>query len=200
MVTTIDINLLPWRVDLRKGQVRAFRYLCALTVLAGLISGSAWSLLLDRQIAQQKRALLLLQTEVHKLDQQAKQKEKIAQQVQLLRSEVAELRSLSSNNTQMVRMMQGLSLAWVEGLLYRSLERSDEQLLLSGLASSSNQVAALLRNLAQASWLAQAKLGSLHKATVDADASEAQSTFYKYQFVIQILQANPAAPDSLPSS
>lgn len=189
MVVTADINLLPWRAALRQKRVQAFRRLGVSAVLVVLLLGAARSLFLERQLARQKQALTLLQEEMHALEKRWQQKQTLNQQVQLLQGELKTLRELTRSGVQMARIMQALSSAWVEGVLCKSLKRTDDQLLLSGVANSSHPVASLVRNLAQADWLAQARLGSLQKIVAAKDDG-AQSGAHQYEFVIQMMEAD----------
>lgn len=147
---TIEINLLPWREELRERRSRRFLGTLALVALIGMGTGwgaAQWyqhSLELQRQrIAHIEARTQRLDSDIQAiLDYQAL-REQMLTQIELIRE-------LQFSRPQTVRVFDQLAGSLEPGVYYTRLSRQADWLSLTGFAETNRQVSDQMRALAAA--------------------------------------------------
>lgn len=145
---SIEINLLPWREELRERRSRRFLGILALVALIGVGAGwgaSQWyqhSLELQRQrIAHIEARTQQLDSDIQAiLDYQAL-REQMLTQIKLIRE-------LQFSRPQTVRVFNQLAGSLEPGVYYTRLSRQANRLSLTGLAETNRQVSNQMRAIA----------------------------------------------------
>lgn len=151
---TIEINLLPWREEVRAR--RSKRFFLALGVMAvlGLGGGYGMTWHYEQQFDAQQQRNAHIQAQSRQLDTGIREiseleaiRERMLEQVQIFTG-------LQMGRTQTVQVFSDLATSLVDGVHYTQLSRQQESLRLVGLAASNRQVSDQLRALAAADTFA----------------------------------------------
>lgn len=158
---TIEINLLPWRDEMRGRRSRRFYLTLALMALIGLGGGYAMSRYYAQQheVQQQRNAYIQdqsrqLDSAIHEIDELEAIREQMLDQVEIFTS-------LQLGRAQTVHVFSDLVTSLVDGVRYTSLRRQGDNLSLSGLADNNRQVSDQLRGLAAAAALSEPSLSEV---------------------------------------
>lgn len=169
-----DINLLPWREEMREERKRQFFSSMALTaVLAGMI-GFAWGSWINATIDAQDRRNNMLQTEISKLDEQAAEIRALrdAKAEMLDRMEV--IKGLQTNRPEIVRFYDQLVRVVPDGVYISNLVVSGKNVSMEGKAESNNRISSLMRQLEGAQKFT---LPNLTRVTADRELGDQGSQF-----------------------
>jgi len=154
----ININLLPWREELRRKQQK--------TVLNGIILGLAvacgvaflvtqhWSAKID---AQKDRNAYLTE-EINKLKKTIKEIDTLKDKRNSIVDRVEVIQELQSNRAQVVHLFDDLSRKIPQGIVLESMSKQNSKINLSGFAQANARVSALMRSLDSSEWLKSPKL------------------------------------------
>ncbi|TDO12493.1 MULTISPECIES: PilN domain-containing protein [Halomonas] len=147
---TIEINLLPWREELRARRSKRFYLALALMAMIGLGSGygMTWYYQQETEAQRQRNAHIesqsrQLDTAIREISELEKSRDQMLEQVRLFTE-------LQNGRTQTVHVLEDLTTSLEEGVYYTQLSRQGDTLRLSGLAQSNAQVSDQLRRLAAA--------------------------------------------------
>ncbi|GHE22300.1 PilN domain-containing protein [Halomonas urumqiensis] len=158
---TIEINLLPWREELRARRSKRFYLALALVALLGLGGGYAMTWYYQQQHEAQLQRNAHVQAQSRELDEAIREiseleaiREEMLEQVQLFTE-------LQLGRTQTVHVMSDLTTSLVEGVYYTQLNRQGDSLRLAGLAENNRQVSDQLRALAAAASFSEPVLSEV---------------------------------------
>ncbi|MEJ2105792.1 MAG: PilN domain-containing protein [Acidiferrobacteraceae bacterium] len=155
---TTRVNLLPWRDMRRKEQDRQ---LLSIGIFAWLLMGLVVfyghhqvTTLIEGQQARNK----YLHTQIADLDKVIAKIKDIKKQRSALVNRMGVIYKLQSDRTRMVHIMDALARTLPEGVYYKSMKQSGNNLILTGGAQSNARIAALLRNFEGSQWFANPNL------------------------------------------
>ncbi len=164
------INLLPWREEQRKEQLRQFLTIMGLSALLIVaiivlvhmqISG-----MIDRQLARNN----YLKTEIAKVEKQIKEIDNLAKERKRLLARMEVIEQLQRNRPEIVHLFDEIAKIMPEGTYLISLKQQGKNLILEGRAQSNARVSALMRNIEASPWLANPQLQIIKKdAKKDTD-------------------------------
>jgi type IV pilus assembly protein PilN len=162
-----QINLLPWREELRERRKREF-----LVVLVGMVVIAAGLVfLVDRyyrgEVRFQQSRNDLVQREIAVMDQRLAEINQLRQQSGDIRDRMAVIQDLQTSRPVIVHVFDELVRAVPTGVYFDSLERSGDVLNIEGVAASNNRVSELMRRLDDSDWFAAPSLRRI--AASDAD-------------------------------
>lgn len=150
---TININLLPWREELKIQQKKEFISLLGLAILAATGLILFIHMLISRQIAFQNENNDFLKNEIKKLDQQIAEIQALQKEKQQLLARMEIIQQLQTNRPQIVRMFDGIVHTVPEGLYLTNLSRTGPNVVLDGKAESNTRVSTFMRNIESSTWL-----------------------------------------------
>ena len=157
------INLLPWREELRKEQLRQFLTITGLSALLMLaiialvhiqIAG-----MIDKQIARNS----YLKQEIAKVEKQIKEIDNLAKERKRLLARMEVIEQLQRNRPEIVHLFDEIAKIMPEGTYLVSLKQQGKNLILEGRAQSNARVSALMRNIEASPWLANPQLQVIKK-------------------------------------
>jgi type IV pilus assembly protein PilN len=153
-----QINLLPWREELRQEQTRQF---VTITVLSLVLTGALIFLVhtvfnthIEHQMARNK----ILQDEIATLDASLKQIEELEETKAQLLARMDVIQSLQQRRPQIVHLFDDIVRTVPEGIFLTELQQSEEQLTFKGVAESNGRVSAYMRNINSSDWMSMPKL------------------------------------------
>jgi type IV pilus assembly protein PilN len=143
----IRVNLLPHRAERRERQKKAFFFLTALSLVAGLaLVFLVWSVL-QHQIAGQRERNDIITAENRKLDLQIREIATLRQEIEALRARQRAVEDLQADRNQPVYLMDELTRQVPEGIYLRTIKQEDKKVSVAGFAASNERVSEFLRNL-----------------------------------------------------
>lgn len=155
-----QINLLPWRAQLRERNKRQF-IVISLTVAAFalLFLVLLWSYLLY-QLEEKNQANQLVQSSQAELDVQLKQQQHVTEQIQQIFTHMKVMQSLQGQRPITARLIDELVRLMPADLYVTKLSRQMNTLTIEGKAVSPQVVANLLTQLETSKWFQQAAMQS----------------------------------------
>ena len=143
----IRVNLLPHRAERRERQRKAFFFLTALSLLAGITLVAAVWTALQGQIASQRERNEFISAENRKLDLQIREIATLRQEIDSLRSRQRAVEDLQADRNQPVYLMDELTRQVPEGIYLKLVKQDGRKVNVAGWAASNERVSEFLRNL-----------------------------------------------------
>ena len=148
-----QINLLPWREELRARRQKEFLTLAVITLLAmgGVVFGVHLHMQgrIDFQVARNE----FVQSEISKLDKQIKEIENLQRQKERLLARTRKIQQLQSGRPDIVHLMDELVSTLPEGVYLTKVVQKGANLQMNGVAQSNARVSSLMRQLDSSDWL-----------------------------------------------
>ncbi len=142
-----NINLLPWREDLRQARRTDFFRLTGVVVLFAVALAFAWRQWVAGDIERQTGRNELLTREIAVFDAEIKEIGELKKRRTQMLERVMAIQGLQGNRSDIVRLFDQLARATPAGVFFVELRRRAEVVELIGFAASNNRIAALMRQL-----------------------------------------------------
>lgn len=159
-----QINLLPWREERRQAKKREF--LVSVVLVAAL--GAALVMLADRvvngQIDHQTARNQYLTTNIKELDKAVAEIRDLQKRRNQLLDRMRVIQELQGNRPIIVRVLDQLVRTVPDGVFYKKIKTSGNNIAISGIAESNNRVSSLMRRLSASDWLANPNLDKVKAA------------------------------------
>ncbi|GDY26744.1 MULTISPECIES: PilN domain-containing protein [unclassified Agarivorans] len=156
-----NINLLPWRDEVKTKQKREFwiglASAAAITLVALLGVQGYYTNLQDKQTARNQ----FLEKEIAILDHQIGEIRKIKEQKKSLKERIALIQTLQESRNVPTRIFNNLPLIAPTGIYLDSLAFRDSAINLDGKSEANYRVASLMRNIEQKVWLGSPSIRSI---------------------------------------
>ena len=147
-----NINLLPWREELRQERNRTTVVICAALIGLALLIVFFAKLYMDSRIDHQKSRNAFIQTEINKLAEVIKEIEDIKQRRDALRARMDVIQELQQNRAKIVHVFDDLVNQLPEGVYFDEVKKTNDTINISGKAQSNNRVSLLMRGLDASDW------------------------------------------------
>lgn len=152
------INLLPWREELRKQQLKEFGQLMAFfAIIAAGIIGLGHLYYVNLTEYHQNRNKFIAD-ETLLLDKKIKEIEELEKEKQGLLDRMLAIEQLQGNRPLIVRLFDELITSLPDGVSVNSIAQNGNNITITGEAQSSARVASFMRTLETSKWLANPKL------------------------------------------
>lgn len=181
-----QINLLPWREELRKEQTTRFLVMLGLSILLTLCIIAIIHFNISGMISHQEQRNKILKDEISRLDiELIKIQDLETTKAQLLaRMEI--IQSLQQKRPQIVHLFDEVVRTVPEGLHITELTQAGETLTINGVAESNGRVSAYMRNIDSSDWLTKPRLNVIESIRKDGRGSK---------FTLIAKQSSPTADD-----
>ncbi|WP_339803759.1 PilN domain-containing protein [uncultured Marinobacter sp.] len=178
-----NINLRPWREELRKDKQNRFIALLigAAIVAAGL--SFLWKTDLDNRIAYQQSRNAYIQTASRQLDSQIQEIENLRRQRAELLARMEVIQDLQGKRPVIVRVFDELVRTLPDGLFYSDLRKTGELVTVVGMAESNSRISTLMRNFERSDWFQSPNL-------TNVSAADDRRAGYS-QFNLSVTQTTP---------
>ena len=168
------INLLPWREELRQTQKK--QYLASLIGIAVVVFIIFWVIgqVVDQQVRNQKSRNNYLEQQIAVLDSQIEQISEItaAKDAIMLRMALIEQLQVSRNLTPII--FDELAKLVPPGVSFDTMDRTDNQIKITGLSESNNRLSSFMRSLENSEVFIEPVLSSI---VADRTGVNAKSDF-----------------------
>ena len=182
-----NINLLPWRENLRVQQKKNYLTMLIALALGALSLMFSVGAVVDSLIGNQNQRNQFIEQQIVVLDGQIKKIKDIKESQQAIEQRMALIEQLESSRNAVPKVLDKLVKLVPPGLSFRSFSRKGNQIEVLGVSESNNRLADFMRRLEESSVFSSGDLSSI---VADTSASDSVSDF-KLTFSI-----NPSvAPD-----
>jgi type IV pilus assembly protein PilN len=158
-----NINLLPWREELRRRRQKDFLTFVIVAVVAmlGVVGVVHWEI--NNRIDFQQTRNGYLKEEIAVLDTKIKQIKDIEKEKQDLLARMEIIEALQTSRPEIVHLMDELVRTLPEGVYYTDVKQIGRNLDLQGVAQSNARVSSLMRNVDKSDWLERPNLVEIRK-------------------------------------
>lgn len=148
-----QINLLPWREELRQEQKKQFAMMAAMTcILAAAIVGLI-HFQMQSKIGYQLSRNSFLSNEIAQVDEEIKEISDLQKVRRSLIERMEVIQDLQGSRPSIVHLFTEIVSTVPNGVYLESLEQTAGNLLINGEAESNARVSTYMRNLADSAWL-----------------------------------------------
>ncbi|MDF2866685.1 MAG: Fimbrial assembly family protein [Gammaproteobacteria bacterium] len=179
-----DINLLPWREQLREEHKRQFIWAMLISAACALLAVVLIHFTIGGMVNNQQSKNDFLQSQVAILDGQIKEIHNLRDEKQRLLARMTIIQELQSDRTFVVRLFDEITRLIPNGIYLESIKREGDLITLTGKAESNSQISQFMRNIAASAWLTRPMLSEIK--TINDDQQ------YKSDFKLQVKQKSSA--------
>lgn len=153
-----QINLLPWREELRQEKKKEFlTHLAGVCILALLI-GYVWVNSVDNAIASQNSRNNILQSEIDILAKQVEEIKNLKKERQELLDRMNVIQDLEGKRSIIVHYFDEFAKAVPDGVHITEVERKGDVFSVVGVSDSNNRLSAFMRQLDDSDWFSNTNL------------------------------------------
>ncbi len=181
-----QINLLPWREELRKEQTTRFLVMLGLCILLTLCIIAIIHFNVAGMISHQEHRNKILKDEISRLDIELIKIQDLETTKTQLLSRMEIIQSLQQKRPQIVHLFDEIVRTVPEGLHITELSQAGDTLTINGVAESNGRVSAYMRNIDGSEWLTKPRLNVIESIRKDGRGSK---------FTLIAKQSSPNADD-----
>jgi type IV pilus assembly protein PilN len=153
-----QINLLPWREELRQEQKKQFVLMSVMTcVLAAAIVGLI-HFQMQAKIDYQSSRNRFITNEINKVDEEIKEISELKKVRRSLVERMEVIQNLQGSRPSIVHLFTEIVSTVPNGVYLKSLKQTGSKLLVNGQAESNARVSTYMRNLSASEWLKEPNL------------------------------------------
>jgi len=175
------INLLPWREERRKEQLRQFLSMLGLSVFMMVLVILAVHLQYSRMISAQESRNNFLKNEITAVEKQIREINTLAKEKKRLLARMEVIQQLQRNRPGIVHLFEEMVKVIPEGAHIKSLEQKGKKLTINGIAQSNARVSAYMRNIDGSPWLTRPQLNIIQKKGAAKKSSGRNFTLHAEQ-------------------
>ncbi|GAA6166870.1 PilN domain-containing protein [Sessilibacter corallicola] len=189
-----NINLLPWRDELRAEKQKQFYTVLVVVCIAAGAAVFVWFSAVNTDIESQRIRNNMLQREITQLEQKVDEIKDLRRRREELIGRMDVIQSLQGNRPQIVRVFDDLVRMVPDGVYFTQLSREGQQISVSGIAESNNRVSSLMRQLDESQWFESPNLQSVSRAREGGDDELIPNTF---KMTVQISSPDDGKKDGV---
>jgi type IV pilus assembly protein PilN len=171
-----NINLLPWREELRAEKKRQFFSILGLSAIVGALMSVLIHMTFNAKIENQVNRNKYLTNQITELDQKIQEIQKLEQQREDLLNRMQIVQSLQQSRPLVVRLFDEVVRVLPTGVTIKSFERKGRKLIMKGEAESTPRISAFMRNIEASPWLTKPDVSDI-KAVTNKKGSVPITTF-----------------------
>ena len=189
-----QINLLPWREELRKRRQKDFFITALVAVVLMLAVVGGIHMHFQERINFQQSRNAFLKKEIKQLDVRIKEIRNLKKQRARLLARTEKIQQLQSGRPEIVHLVDELVKTLPEGVYYTRVAQKGRNLSLTGVAQSNARVSSLMRRLDASEWLENPKL-----LQIVAKGKGKETGFRNSSFSLRVKQTKKIPPVTLPA-
>ena len=153
-----NINLLPWREELRKEQTQQFATITGFSVFLTVAVLVLVHFAISSQITYQKKRNKILEDEIAQLDIALQEIAGLEETKEKLLSRMDIIQSLQQKRPQIVHLFDEIVRTVPEGIYLTGIKQAESTININGVAESNGRVSAYMRNIDGSDWMSTPKL------------------------------------------
>jgi type IV pilus assembly protein PilN len=158
------INLLPWREERRKQQLKDFGIRCAFAALLGALTWYGFHSHYVGRIEYQNSRNKFLDTQIAELEKKIKEIQDLEKEKQRLIARMRGIEQLQTSRPGTVHLFDELVRTLPEGVSLKSISQKGGDITLVGTAQSNARVSNFMRNIEASEWLTKPELKVIETA------------------------------------
>ena len=180
-----NINLLPWREELREERRQEFLVGLGITIAIAFVILFGGDRFVNNSIKNQTRKNTYLQEQISSLDKEITEIRELQKQKTELTARMSVIQDLQGTRPVIVRLFDELVRTLPDGVYYDSITRTGDVISFIGVAESNNRVSALLRSLNESEWFEAPALQQI------AAANQQGIQGNRFQLTVQVTTPDP---------
>lgn len=177
-----QINLLPWREELREEKKRRFLIALGASALTCILVILLIHLYLHGQVLKQQSANDLLKTEIAVLDKKIAQIKDIKKERSMLLARMQIIQELQANRLFVVHLFDELVRILPSGVFLNEIVFNGQSVFVTGEAQSNARVSEFMRNIEISDWL---KNPTLKQISRDKQTSSKETNLSDNLFTVE---------------
>ncbi|MCW8195342.1 PilN domain-containing protein [Proteobacteria bacterium 005FR1] len=167
-----NINLLPWRDELRQEKKKEFFTILGGFCILGVLCGYVWVSSVQGSIDNQNSRNALLQREIDALQQQVAEIKELKERRAQLIERMKVIQDLQGTRPVIVRYFDGLVRAVPDGIYLTKLSRAGNQISVEGIADSHSRISSFMRNLDESEWFSDPNMANIAAAPDQSEQAQ----------------------------
>lgn len=148
-----QINLLPWREEVKKARKNQFIAMVASAAVLGVGVVFGGNLYYQGEIDHQEHRNQLLRTEISRLDEQIQRIEELERTREQLEARMDVIQELQAGRPQIVHMFEELVTTLPDGVFLNQVRQQGDNITLGGVGQSNARVSNYMERLDASAWL-----------------------------------------------
>ena len=166
-----QINLLPWREELRQEKKKEFLAQLLLVCIVVVLGCFLWTKVVDSSIESQQYRNRILKNEITELSKKVTEIQELKKQRKELEQRMRVIQDLEGKRSIIVHYFDELTKSMPDGVYVTSVVRSGSTFSIEGVSESNQRISALMRNLDSSEWFSNPNLRSVEaKAELGAQS------------------------------
>jgi type IV pilus assembly protein PilN len=153
-----NINLLPWREELREELKRTFFIVTGVCALAALAFLLVFWMGMQSALDYQNSRNSYLNKEIQRVEAQVGEIKKLKSQRSRMLSRMKVIQNLQGNRPVIVNVFDELVKIVPDGVHFKKISITEKMISMQGAAESNNRVASLMRNVDDSKWFTRPNL------------------------------------------
>ena len=153
-----NINLLPWREELREELKRTFFIVTGVCALAALAFLLVFWMGMQSALDYQSSRNSYLNKEIKRVEAQVGEIKKLKSQRSRMLSRMKVIQNLQGNRPVIVNVFDELVKIVPDGVYFKKISINEKMISMQGAAESNNRVASLMRNVDDSKWFTRPNL------------------------------------------
>lgn len=149
----IDINLLPWREQLRAQRKREFGLMVLIAAVLSVLAVLGWYQYNESLIQYQNERNQFLKNEIARVNKQIREIRELEKTRSQLIARMKVVSSLQSQRPLVVHLFDELVTTLPEGVYLTSMVQKNQKITVKGRAESNARISAYMRNIDASPWL-----------------------------------------------
>ena len=156
-----NINLLPWRAELRQKQRQEYLSILLACAIGAAVVMLGVSSFYGSKIETQSRRNLFLESESAVLDLKIKELNDLKKHKEDLEQRLLLVQELQESRNLLTQLFNTMADIVPPGVYLTKVEKKDRALKIEGVSESNNRLAALVRNIEEVDWLYDASIQTI---------------------------------------
>tara|TARA_R110002095_G_scaffold41514_1_gene38213 strand:- start:1664 stop:2239 length:576 start_codon:yes stop_codon:yes gene_type:complete len=162
-----QINLLPWRAELRDQRKKEYLTIVGICAVVALMVWAAIHWHFNERIDYQNGRNGFLQAEIKKLDQKIKEIQELEHEKERLLARMKAIETLQTSRPIIVHIFDEVVDSLPEGVYLKEIVQSGKNFTIKGVAQSNARVSNYMRNVEKSDWLKNPTLDVIETSTED---------------------------------
>jgi type IV pilus assembly protein PilN len=162
-----QINLLPWRAELRNQRKKEYLTIVGICAFIALLVWAAIHWHFNERIDYQNSRNEFLQAEIKKLDQKIKEIQELEHEKERLLARMKAIETLQASRPIIVHIFDELVDSLPEGVYLKEIVQKGKDFTIKGVAQSNARVSNYMRNVEKSDWLKNPTLDVIETSTED---------------------------------
>ncbi len=191
-----QINLLPWREELRKRRNKDFGVTAVVVaaIMAGVVYGVHWHY--QQRIDYQKERNGFLEQQIAALDKKIKEIQDLDREKERLLARMRIIQQLQTSRPEIVHVVDAIVKSLPEGVFYTSIAQKGRSINMKGMAQSNARVSSLMRQLESSDWFENPNLVQIKAVPQPKGTQGATEDVKLSDFDLKVTQSTKTKPQT----